>query len=638
MSRLPFLFFASLLTLIATLSIRVRATGDSDPYFPAYHVRPSRNWINDPNGPFRDPKTNLVHLWMQYNPDAAVWGNMSWWHAVTTDYVHWQPIGISLTNDNHYDAGGVFSGSVSLSQQGDPVIFYTCVGSDGVERQCIATPTNRNEDVYLVNWTKSSLNPIIDSIPQQNGGGLFRDPTTGWLNSAATGDLSERFYFAAGISVFAEPDATVPTAKVALFETSDISTITQGFNFSGKFLFGDPYELSNMFECPDFFTFAKEDGRSPAALDNGVAVVKASSMTTRHDYFYIGVYNATTMDVQQTTTPVAVDYGCWYASKSFWDSTLQQRVLFGWIGEEDGNFTERGWAGVQSIPRVVVYDDAFLTVRTYPLPQLEGLRDMATTTINVPIPIPNGTCVTLQSSSLGTGVAQHEIKATFIVPLNAPFHVELRVLQYNNGESFASVSVDRNMPGGGATWNNTDQPGGDYKDYPLPGVDAASDIANCSASCEADRRCVAWTYVRAGYPAPSPPFHYAPRCSMKGTLPSTLHDSSPCCVSGRPQSAWISLNRDHSGTTGATVPWQGRAVILPDPFDSAQGMIRLHLFVDHSVVEAFMDDGLERVSGRVYIPAVSAASANGVAACGTSAQNASVNVQDVVVWPLRSIW
>ena len=23
-----------------------------------------RNWINDPNGPFRDPKTGVIHLWM----------------------------------------------------------------------------------------------------------------------------------------------------------------------------------------------------------------------------------------------------------------------------------------------------------------------------------------------------------------------------------------------------------------------------------------------------------------------------------------------------------------------------------------------------------------------------------------------
>ena len=27
-----------------------------------------RNWINDPNGPFRDPVTGMVHLWMHFVP------------------------------------------------------------------------------------------------------------------------------------------------------------------------------------------------------------------------------------------------------------------------------------------------------------------------------------------------------------------------------------------------------------------------------------------------------------------------------------------------------------------------------------------------------------------------------------------
>ncbi|CUG88173.1 beta-fructofuranosidase-like protein, putative, partial [Bodo saltans] len=455
--------------------------------------------------------------------------------------------------------------------------------------------------------------------------------------SSAFPDRAERFYFATGISVFPEPNATTPTAKVALFETSDISDLEKGFRFSGKFLFGDPYELSNMFECPDFFLLSKEGGA--ATLTSGVAVVKASSMTTRHDYFYMGSYNATTLNVEQTTAPVAVDYGNWYASKTFWDSTLQQRILFGWIGEEDGDYAQRGWAGVQSIPRVVVFDDALQTVRTYPLPQLEGLRGAPSAKIATPTPIANDSCVELLMSSPSAPRAQHEIQATFQVPASSEFRVELRLLQYNIGGSYTSVSVDSNMPNGGALWNNTDQPGGDYKDFPLPGTDAGADILNCSASCEADRRCVAWTYVRAGFPAPSPPFNYAPRCSLKGTLPSALNPAAPCCVSGRPQSAWISLNRESSGTTGSTAPWQGRASILPDPFDSTEGRIKLHVFVDHSVIEAFMDDGLERVSGRVYVPTASTAIANGVSVCSvTGAQESAVQLQEASVWPLNSIW
>lgn len=40
-----------------------------------YHFQPEKNWMNDPNGPVViDGK---LHLFYQYNPFGAVWGNMT---------------------------------------------------------------------------------------------------------------------------------------------------------------------------------------------------------------------------------------------------------------------------------------------------------------------------------------------------------------------------------------------------------------------------------------------------------------------------------------------------------------------------------------------------------------------------------
>jgi sucrose-6-phosphate hydrolase SacC (GH32 family) len=50
------------------------------------------------------------------------------------------------------------------------------------------------------------------------------------------------------------------------------------------------------------------------------------------------------------------DYGLFYASKTFFDtSSAQRQVLFGWVNEEDdeAEHIARGWAGVQSLPREV---------------------------------------------------------------------------------------------------------------------------------------------------------------------------------------------------------------------------------------------------------------------------------------------
>src|SRR5579864_2408009 len=66
----------------------------SDPLRPQYHLLPDHNWMNDPNGPifFR----GRYHMFHQYNPQAAVWGNMHWAHSSSPDLIHWQHESIAL--------------------------------------------------------------------------------------------------------------------------------------------------------------------------------------------------------------------------------------------------------------------------------------------------------------------------------------------------------------------------------------------------------------------------------------------------------------------------------------------------------------------------------------------------------------
>ena len=51
--------------------------------------------MNDPDGPiYFDGR---YHMFFQYNPDGAYWGNMHWAHATGQDMVHWhhEPIALS---------------------------------------------------------------------------------------------------------------------------------------------------------------------------------------------------------------------------------------------------------------------------------------------------------------------------------------------------------------------------------------------------------------------------------------------------------------------------------------------------------------------------------------------------------------
>ena len=98
-------FFA--LVLIFPLAV-ISAGELADPARPRYHFLPEKNWMNDPNGLIQFK--GEYHLFFQYNPFGATWGNMSWGHARTKDLVHWERLPVALFPDMPYDRAGVFSG------------------------------------------------------------------------------------------------------------------------------------------------------------------------------------------------------------------------------------------------------------------------------------------------------------------------------------------------------------------------------------------------------------------------------------------------------------------------------------------------------------------------------------------------
>src|SRR5580700_9468667 len=82
----------------------------ADPLRPQFHLLPAKNWMNDPNGPIYF--NGHYHLFFQYNPLAAMWGNMSWNHAVSDDMLHWKHLPVAFTpTPGGPDSFGCFSGS-----------------------------------------------------------------------------------------------------------------------------------------------------------------------------------------------------------------------------------------------------------------------------------------------------------------------------------------------------------------------------------------------------------------------------------------------------------------------------------------------------------------------------------------------
>lgn len=143
---------------------------------PQLHFTPESGWINDPNGlVYRE---GMYHLFAQYYPEPH-WGPMHWYHAVSTDLIHWQHLPIALAPD---ELGYIFSGSAVYDQENSsgfgkdgqaPVVaMYTSHkmrGSDDEhdqEQQSIAYSLDG------VSFTKFEGNPVIPNHTLPD----FRDP------------------------------------------------------------------------------------------------------------------------------------------------------------------------------------------------------------------------------------------------------------------------------------------------------------------------------------------------------------------------------------------------------------------------------------------------------------------------------
>lgn len=147
---------------------------------PQFHFTAKTNWLNDPNGlVYCD---GIWHLFFQHNPNAPIWGDMTWGHAVSRDLLHWEQLEHAL----HPDAmGAMFSGSAVVDHAGTAgfgagalLAFYTAAGSAVKPArpftQCLAYSRDKGE-----HWTKFVENPVVDWIEGDN-----RDPKVIWHSAS----------------------------------------------------------------------------------------------------------------------------------------------------------------------------------------------------------------------------------------------------------------------------------------------------------------------------------------------------------------------------------------------------------------------------------------------------------------------
>jgi beta-fructofuranosidase len=306
----------------------------ADPLRPQFHLLPAKNWMNDPNGPIY--WKGKYHMFFQYNPNAAVWGDMHWNHAVSDDMVHWKHLPIALAPTPGWDdADGCFTGS-AVDDHGTATILYTGVKSvapehatlrDGHanfrETQCLATCT----DQQLLKWTKWK-SPVIEP-PQESRLTGFRDPFL-WRD----GDL---WYLgvASGLQRVG--------GNVLLYRSNDLRRweylhpLAQGQWKEKENT--NPVDSGEMWECPDFFPLGKKH------------VLLYS--TAGGVFWESGELDKKELTFHSERRGI-LDHGAYYAQKTQLDAH-GNRILWGWITEKrpDSELRLAGWAGCMALPRVL---------------------------------------------------------------------------------------------------------------------------------------------------------------------------------------------------------------------------------------------------------------------------------------------
>jgi beta-fructofuranosidase len=309
----------------------------ADPLRPQFHLLPAKNWMNDPNGPIY--WKGHYHMFFQYNPNAAVWGDMHWAHAVSEDMIHWRHLPVALAPTRGWDdADGCFTGS-AVDDHGTAAILYTGVKScapeqatlrDGAhnfrEVQCLATSSDRR----LLTWNKWKQ-PVIQppNDPRLTG---FRDPFLWrggetWFLGVASG-LSKQ------------------GGRVLLYRSKDLRQWEYLHPLaSGKWTEKEsvnPVDSGEMWECPDFFPLGKKYVLLYSTA--GQVVWESGDLDPRELVFH-------------PETRGALDLGAYYAQKTQLDAK-GNRILWGWIPETrpEAEFSAASWAGSMSLPRVLSLD------------------------------------------------------------------------------------------------------------------------------------------------------------------------------------------------------------------------------------------------------------------------------------------
>ncbi|MEZ7936615.1 MAG: GH32 C-terminal domain-containing protein [Paludibacteraceae bacterium] len=317
-------------------------------YRPTYHFTPEYGWMNDPNGMvYLDGE---YHLFYQYNPFGAVWGNMHWGHAVSTDLTSWTYLPVAIAPDS---LGAIFSGSAVIDRNNTAgfgkdamIAIYTSAGK--VQTQSIAYSTDKGRT-----FTKYDKNPVIANpdIPD------FRDPkviwhkeTNQWVMALATKQT---------ITFYGSPN---------LKEWTKLSEIGEGIGGHG-----------GVWECPDLFPLTYQGKTKWVLL---VSINPGGPNGGSATQYFIGDFDGKTFKPDALPYPLWIDYGRDNYAGVTWSNIPEadgRRIFIGWMSNWDyaNQVPSKYFRSANTVPRELklASNGNHIILTSYPVKEMNALKN-----------------------------------------------------------------------------------------------------------------------------------------------------------------------------------------------------------------------------------------------------------------------
>lgn len=311
---------------------------DWAPYRPAVHLTPATNWMNDPQRPLMID--GVWHYYYLYNADYPEGNGTEWYHATSTDLVHWQDQGVAIDKYKN-GLGDIETGSAVIDTENSAgfgagaVIAIVTQQHEGVQRQSLFVSTDGGYRFEAYDGNPVMDNPGVDD---------WRDPKIIW------DDARDEWLM-----------ALAEGHKIGFYTSPDLKR----WSYRSGFIRND----LGLLECPDLFRMSVDGDPDNIRWVLATGANGASSGMTTGTVYWTGDWDGTHFTADNDK-PRWLDSGAdFYATVTWQDPRLSSterlasRYAIGWLNN---------WAYASRLPTEEWHGGTNSIVRRIELRSVDG--------------------------------------------------------------------------------------------------------------------------------------------------------------------------------------------------------------------------------------------------------------------------